>query len=182
MSVYNPAYNPTSYLTNVYGQLVPENPYTLFYSGPPVDQYVPYYWIPDSNQAFDAPSISQEIPLGWRHSPAFPANGNNPHIYPRGYSAVPPNPTYLPPTYYYAYPVSAAASAPPEPMDNYSLPCLPFSAQVPPSPRQQRFKAYIQQSNKVLHFLCLSPTEFTRHAYTLLTHLGYSNTSMTLEV
>ncbi|KAG5734832.1 hypothetical protein E4T56_gene636 [Termitomyces sp. T112] len=38
MSVYNPVYNPASYLTDVYGWPVPENPYTLFYPGPPADQ------------------------------------------------------------------------------------------------------------------------------------------------
>ncbi|KAG5349310.1 hypothetical protein C0989_004708 [Termitomyces sp. Mn162] len=59
---------------------------------------------------------------------------------------------------------------------------MPFSAQVPPSPRQQRVKAYAQQCNNVLCFLCLSPAEFTRHAHTLLINLGYSDTSATLEV
>ncbi|KNZ75083.1 hypothetical protein J132_04567 [Termitomyces sp. J132] len=62
MSAYNPAYNPTSYLTDVYGRPVPENPYTPFYPGPPTDQYVPHHWTPDPNQAFYAPSISQGIP------------------------------------------------------------------------------------------------------------------------
>ncbi|KAG5726584.1 hypothetical protein E4T56_gene4653 [Termitomyces sp. T112] len=136
MSAYNPAYNPASYLTDVYG--------------PPADQYVPCHWTPDPNQAFYAPSISQGIPPGWHCPPTFPANGNNPHMYPRGYSAVPSNPTYLPPTNYYMYPVPAAAPAPPEPMDNYSPPHLLFSAQVPPFPKQQRVKAYVQQHDKVL--------------------------------
>ncbi|KAG5349352.1 hypothetical protein C0989_004426 [Termitomyces sp. Mn162] len=156
MSVYNPVYNPTGYLTNIYAQLVPENPYTPFYPGPPADQYVPCHWTPDSNQVFYAPSISQGIPPGWRHPPAFPANGNNPF--------------------------PAAAPAPPKPMDNYSPPHLPFSAQVSPSSRQQRVEAYIQQHNEVLRFLCLSPMEFARCTCTLLTHLGYPNTSVTLEV
>ncbi|KAG5348122.1 hypothetical protein C0989_011017 [Termitomyces sp. Mn162] len=92
MSAYNPTYNPASYLTDIYGQLVPENLYALFYPGPPVDQYVPHHWTPDSNQVFYAPSISQGIPSGWCHPPAFLANGNNPHVYPREYSAAPPNP------------------------------------------------------------------------------------------
>ncbi|KAG5333476.1 hypothetical protein C0989_005768 [Termitomyces sp. Mn162] len=39
MSVYNSAYNPASYLTNIYSWLVPENPYAPFYPGPPVDQH-----------------------------------------------------------------------------------------------------------------------------------------------
>ncbi|KNZ73616.1 hypothetical protein J132_10562 [Termitomyces sp. J132] len=182
MSVYNSTYNPTSYLTNVYGQPVPENPYAPFHTGPPVDQYVSHHWTPDSNQAFYAPSISQEIPPGWCYPPAFPTNGNNPCMYPKEYSAVPPNPAYLPPTHYYMYSVPAAAPAPPEHPDNYSPPCLLFLTQVPSSPRQQRVKAYIQQHDKVLCFLCLSPTEFARHAHTLLVNLGYPNTSATLEV
>ncbi|KAG5334680.1 hypothetical protein C0989_003096 [Termitomyces sp. Mn162] len=132
--------------------------------------------------AFYAPSISQGIPPGWHHPPTFSANGNNPCMYPRGYSAVPPNPAYLPPTHYYTYPVPTAAPASPEPMDNYSSPRLPFSTQVPPSPRQQRVEAYVQQRDEVLCFLCLSPVEFKRCAHTLLTNLGYPNTSATPEV
>ncbi|KAG5334259.1 hypothetical protein C0989_003634 [Termitomyces sp. Mn162] len=138
--------------------------------------------MPDSNQAFYAPFISQGIPLGGRHPPAFSANGNNSHMYPGGYSTAPLNPAYLPPTHYYAYPVPAAALAPSEPMDNYSPPRLLFSAQAPPSPRQQRVKAYAQQCDKVLCFLCLSPVEFARCTHTLLTNLGYPETSMTPEV
>ncbi|KAG5718380.1 hypothetical protein E4T56_gene8340 [Termitomyces sp. T112] len=168
MSAYNPTYNPTSYLTNVYG--------------PPTEQYIPHHWTPDPNQAFYTPSISQGIPLGWHHPPTSSANGNNPYIYSRGFSAAPTNPAYLPPTYYYAYPVPTAAPTPPGPMDNYFLPHMPFPTQAPPSPRQQRVKAYAQQCNEVLHFLCLSPTEFARHTRTLLTNLGYPNTSVTPEV
>ncbi|KNZ74396.1 hypothetical protein J132_06966 [Termitomyces sp. J132] len=182
MSAYNPAYNPASYLTDVNGQPVPENPYAPFYPGPPANQYIPHHWTPDPNQAFYTPSISQGIPPGWHHLPVFSANGNNPCMYSRGYSAAPPNPAYLPPTHNYVYPVPAAALAPPEPMDNYSPPCLPFSTQVLPSPRQQRVKAYIQQRDEVLCFLCLSPMEFARCACTLLTNLGYPNTSTTPEV
>ncbi|KAG5350087.1 hypothetical protein C0989_000248 [Termitomyces sp. Mn162] len=59
---------------------------------------------------------------------------------------------------------------------------MPFPAQAPPSPRQQRVKAYAQQRNKVLCFLHLSSAEFARHTYTLLTNLGYPNTSATPEV
>ncbi|KAG5716117.1 hypothetical protein E4T56_gene10883 [Termitomyces sp. T112] len=162
MSAYNPAYNPTSYLTNIYGWPVPENSYAPFYPGPLADH--------------------QGIPLGWHCPPAFPANDNNPCMYPRGYSAVPPNPAYLLPAHYYAYPVPAAAPVPPEHPDDYSPPCLPFSAQVPSSPKQQRVKAYVQQHNEVLHFLCLSPVEFARHACTLLVSLGYPDTSATPEV
>ncbi|KAG5349629.1 hypothetical protein C0989_002672 [Termitomyces sp. Mn162] len=161
MSAYNPAYNPASYLTDIYSQPVPGNPYALFYPGPPADQYIPCHWTPDSNQAFYAPSISQGIPLGWCHPPAFPANGSNPCMYPGEYSAAPLNPTYLFPTHYYAHPVPTAASAPPEHIDNYSPPHLPFSAQAPPSPKQQRF---------------------TRCTCTLLINLGYSNTPATPEV
>ncbi|KAG5349618.1 hypothetical protein C0989_002715 [Termitomyces sp. Mn162] len=147
-----------------------------------MDQYVPHHWTPDPNQAFYAPSISQGIPLGWRHPPAFSANGNNPCLYSRGYSAAPPNPAYLPPAHYYAYPVPAAAPTPLGPMDNYSPPCMPIPTQAPPSPRQQRVKVYAQQRNKVLRFLHLSPTEFARCTCTLLTNLGYPNTSTTPEV
>ncbi|KAG5350197.1 hypothetical protein C0989_012258 [Termitomyces sp. Mn162] len=103
-------------------------------------------------------------------------------MYPEGYSAAPPNPAYLPSAHYYMYPVPAAAPAPPEPIDNYSPPHLPFSAQAPPSPRQQRVKAYAQQCDKVLHFLHLSPAEFARCTCTLLTNLDYPNTSVTPEV
>ncbi|KNZ74173.1 hypothetical protein J132_07697 [Termitomyces sp. J132] len=46
-------------------------------------------------------------------------------MYPGGYFAAPPNPAYLPPAHYYAYPVPAAAPTPPEPMDNYSPPLVP---------------------------------------------------------
>ncbi|KAG5333224.1 hypothetical protein C0989_006052 [Termitomyces sp. Mn162] len=180
MSAYNPTYNPTGYLTDIYSWLVPENPYALFYSGPLADQYVSCYWTPDPNQAFYAPSISQGIPPGWHCPPAFPADGNNLCMYSGGYPAAPPNPTYLSPTHYYAYPVPAAAS--PEHPDNYSPSHLPFSAQLPPFPRQQRVKAYIQQCDEVLHFLHLSTAEFARHACTLLINLGYPNTPTTLEV
>ncbi|KAG5734773.1 hypothetical protein E4T56_gene672 [Termitomyces sp. T112] len=182
MSVFNPAYNPVGYPTDAYGQPLPENPYAPFYSGPFVDQYVPRHWTPDPNQAFYALSISQGIPLGWCHPPALHADGNNPCINPRGYSTAPPNPTYLPPAHYYAYPIPTTAPVPPEPMDNYSPPRPPFATQTPPSPRQQRVEAYTQQCDKVLCFLCLSPAEFTRHTRTLLTNLGYSDASATLEV
>ncbi|KAG5352122.1 hypothetical protein C0989_003642 [Termitomyces sp. Mn162] len=182
MSAYNPVYNPTGYLTDVYGQPVPENQYALFYSGPPADQYVPCHWTPDSNQAFYAPSISQGILLGWHCPPTFSTNGNYFHIYSRGFSPAPPNPTYLPPAHYYTDPVPAAAPAPLEHSDNYSPPQLPFPTQTPSSPRQQRVKAYIQQHNKVLCSLHLSPVEFARHACTLLVNLGYSDTLATLEV
>ncbi|KAG5349265.1 hypothetical protein C0989_004950 [Termitomyces sp. Mn162] len=132
--------------------------------------------------AFYAPSISQGIPPGWRHPPTFSADGNNPHMYSREYSAALPNPTYLSPTHYYVYPVPTAAPTPPGPMDNYSPPCMLFPTQAPPSLRQQRVEAYAQQHDKVLHFLCLSPVEFARCTHTLLTNLGYPNTSTTPEV
>ncbi|KAG5349145.1 hypothetical protein C0989_005610 [Termitomyces sp. Mn162] len=182
MSAYNPAYNPAGYLTNIYGQLVPENPYTPFYPGPPTDQYVPCHWTPDPNQAFYAPSISQEIPPGWCRPPAFSTNSNNPHMYPGGYSTAPPNPAYLPPAHYYTYPVPTAAPTPLGPMNNYSPPCMPFPTQAPPSSRQQRVEAYTQQCDEVLHFLCLSLVEFARCIHILLTNLGYPNTSATPEV
>ncbi|KAG5722478.1 hypothetical protein E4T56_gene2866 [Termitomyces sp. T112] len=150
--------------------------------GPPTDQYIPRHWTPDPNQAFYALSISQRIPPGWRCPPAFSANGNNPRLYPGGYSVAPPNPAYLPPTHYYAYPVPTAAPTPLGPMDNYSPPHMPIPTQAPPSPRQQRVKVYAQQRNKVLRFLHLSPVEFARCTRTLLTNLGYPNTSATPEV
>ncbi|KNZ73730.1 hypothetical protein J132_10215 [Termitomyces sp. J132] len=180
MSAFNLAYNPVGYPTDAYGQPLLENPYAPFYPGPFADQYVPRHWTPDPNQAFYAPS-SQGIPPGWRRPPAFHADGNNPRINPRGYSVALPNPAYLPPTHYYAYPIPAAAPAPPEPMDNYSLLRPLFAAQTPP-PRQQRVEAYAQQRDKVLHFLRLSPAEFARRTRTLLTNLGYSNASATPEV
>ncbi|KAG5349461.1 hypothetical protein C0989_003645 [Termitomyces sp. Mn162] len=182
MSTYNPAYNFTGYLTNVYCQLVPKNPYAPFYPGPPADQYVSHHWTPDPNQAFYAPSISQRIPLGWHHPPAFPTNGNNPCMYSGGYSAATPNSAYLPPAHYYMYPVSATAPALLEHSDNYSPSCLLFFAQVSSSPKQQRVEAYVQQHNEVLHFLCLSPIEFAGCACTLLINLGYPNTFIILEV
>ncbi|KAG5330259.1 hypothetical protein C0989_009064 [Termitomyces sp. Mn162] len=182
MSAFNPVYNPIGYPTNAYGQLLLENPYAPFYPGPFADQYVPRHWTPDPNQAFYAPSISQGIPPGWRRPPAFHTDGNNPHINPGGYSAAPLNPAYLPPTHYYMYPIPAAAPVPPEPMDNYSPPRPLFAAPTPSSPRQQRVEAYAQQCDKVLHFLCLSPAEFARRTHTLLTNLGYPDTSATLEV
>ncbi|KNZ77113.1 hypothetical protein J132_06851 [Termitomyces sp. J132] len=58
----------------------------------------------------------------------------------------------------------------------------PFAAQTPPSPRQQRIEAYAQQCDEVLHFLRLSPAEFARRTRTLLTNLGYPDTSATPEV
>ncbi|KAG5735374.1 hypothetical protein E4T56_gene12805 [Termitomyces sp. T112] len=57
----------------------------------------------------------------------------------------------------------------------------PFATQTPPSPRQQRVKAYAQQRDKVLRFLHLSPVELARHTRTLLTNLGYPDTSATPE-
>ncbi|KAG5718577.1 hypothetical protein E4T56_gene16599 [Termitomyces sp. T112] len=158
MSAYNPAYNPAGYLTDVYGQLVPENPYAPFYPGPPTDQYVPCHWTPDPNQAFYAPSISQGIPPGWHCPPAFSADGNNPHMYLGGYSAVPLNPAYLPSAHYYAYLVPATAPTPPGPMDNYS----PLVCHSPPKP------------------LLLPGSKGCTH--TLLTNLGYPDTSATPEV
>ncbi|KAG5349134.1 hypothetical protein C0989_005690 [Termitomyces sp. Mn162] len=143
---------------------------------------MPCHWTPDPNQAFYAPSISQGIPPGWRCPPAFHADGNNPHINPGGYSAAPPNPAYLPPAHYYAYPIPAAAPVPLEATDNYSPPHPPFAAQTPPSPRQQRIEAYAQQCDEVLRFLHLSPAEFARRTHTLLTNLDYSDASATPEV
>ncbi|KNZ77821.1 hypothetical protein J132_03330 [Termitomyces sp. J132] len=122
MSAFNPTYNPAGYPTDAYGQPLLENPYAPFYPGPFADQYVPRHWTPDPNQAFYASSISQGVPPGWRRPPAFHADGNNPRINPREYSAAPPNPAYLPPAHYYAYPIPAAAPVPLEPMDNYSPP------------------------------------------------------------
>ncbi|KAG5335818.1 hypothetical protein C0989_000210 [Termitomyces sp. Mn162] len=97
-------------------------------------------------------------------------------MYPGEFSTTPPNPAYLSPTYYYVYPIPAAAPAPLEHPDNYSPPQLPFPTQIPPFSRQQWIKAYVQQCNKVLCFLCLSPAEFARHAHALLINLGYPNT------
>ncbi|KAG5331200.1 hypothetical protein C0989_008310 [Termitomyces sp. Mn162] len=67
-------------------------------------------------------------------------------------------------------------------MDNYSPPHMLFPTQAPPSPRQQRVKAYAQQRDEVLCFLHLSPAEFARCTHTLLTNLGYPDTSTTPEV
>ncbi|KNZ75262.1 hypothetical protein J132_03917 [Termitomyces sp. J132] len=60
----------------------------------------------------------------------------------------------------------------------------PNPAYLPPTHYyvQQRVEAYAQQRDKVLHFLCLSPTEFARRTRTLLTNLGYPDASTTLEV
>ncbi|KNZ81761.1 hypothetical protein J132_10039 [Termitomyces sp. J132] len=104
MSAFNPTYNPISYPTNAYSRPLLENSYAPFYPG------------------VLRPSISQGIPPGWRRPPTFHADGNNPHINPGGYSAAPPNPAYLPPAHYYAYPIPAAAPVPPEATDNYFPP------------------------------------------------------------
>ncbi|KNZ79559.1 hypothetical protein J132_09243 [Termitomyces sp. J132] len=53
-----------------------------------------------------------------------------------------PNPTYLPPTHYYAYPTPAAVPTPEQP-DNYSSSQLPFPTQIPSSSKQQQVKAYV---------------------------------------
>ncbi|KAG5719021.1 hypothetical protein E4T56_gene20421 [Termitomyces sp. T112] len=81
--------------------------------------------------------LAREYPWAGTALSTFPANGNNPHIYPRGFPAPPPNSTYLPPTHYYVYLIPAAAPAPLEHPDNYFPPQLPFPAQIPPFPRQQ---------------------------------------------
>ncbi|KAG5729341.1 hypothetical protein E4T56_gene9914, partial [Termitomyces sp. T112] len=157
MSAFNPAYNPVGYPTDAYGRPLLENSYAPFYPGPFADQYVPRHWTPDPNQAFYAPSISQGIPPGWSHPPAFHANGNNPCINPRGYSAAPPTPPTSPPP-------------------------ITMRTQSPLQPQQQRIEAYAQQRDKVLRFLRLSPAEFARCTRTLLTNLGYPNASTTPEV
>ncbi|KAG5726543.1 hypothetical protein E4T56_gene4659 [Termitomyces sp. T112] len=159
MSVFNPAHNPVGYPTDAYDQPLLENPYTPFYPGPFADQYVPCHWTPDPNQAFYTPSISQGIPPGWHRPPAFHADGNNPCINPGGYSAAPPNPAYLPPAHYYAYPIPAAAPVPPEPMDNYS----------PPPTHRLPLKLLLLLGSK-------------GRTCTLLTNLGYPNASATPEV
>ncbi|KAG5720042.1 hypothetical protein E4T56_gene5666 [Termitomyces sp. T112] len=165
MSAYNPAFNPTSYPTNIYSRLVPENYYAPFYSGPPTDH--------------------QEVLLDWHCPPTFSANGNHPCMYPGGFlgaPSAPPNPAYLPPAHYYVSPVPATAPTPLEQPDNYSSSQQPLSAQISPSPRQQQVEAYVQQCNEVLHSLSISLVEFARHACTLFVGLGYHDTSTTLEV
>ncbi|KAG5729759.1 hypothetical protein E4T56_gene913 [Termitomyces sp. T112] len=73
----------------------------------------------------------------------------------------------------------------PTPVDSAQLcqlpPPYPLLSRVLSS-QQQRVKAYTQQCNEVLRFLCLSPVEFARRTRTLLTNLGYPDASATLEV
>ncbi|KAG5341906.1 hypothetical protein C0989_007066 [Termitomyces sp. Mn162] len=93
-----------------------------------------------------------------------------------------PNPAYLPLTHYYAYPNPTVPLVPPEQFNNYSPSQLQPPAQAPPSLTQQQVKAYVQQGNKVLYSLHLSPAEFARCTCTLLNNLGYQITPRTLEV
>ncbi|KAG5718726.1 hypothetical protein E4T56_gene2679 [Termitomyces sp. T112] len=167
MSAYNLMYNPAGYLTNVYSHLIS----TFSTIGPltPTRHSTP----PPSAREYLQAGTTLQHSLLMATTPTCTLEDTLQH---------PPNSAYLLPAYCYAYSVPAAAPAPLEHPDNYSPPHLPFSAQVPPSPRQQRVKAYVQQHNKVLHFLCLSPVEFARHAHTLLINLGYSNTPTTPEV
>ncbi|KAG5349519.1 hypothetical protein C0989_003333 [Termitomyces sp. Mn162] len=126
MSAYNPAYNPTGYLTNIYS--------------PPADYRIPCHWTPDPNPAFYTPSISQGILLGWHCPLTYPADGAYPYMYPIELLGVPPgssNSAYFPLVHYYAYPTPAVAPVPQKQPDNYFPPQLQFSAQIAPSPRQQ---------------------------------------------
>ncbi|KAG5726616.1 hypothetical protein E4T56_gene5587 [Termitomyces sp. T112] len=125
------------------------------------------------------------VPPSWHHPPTFSANGTYPHMYPGGFlraSPAMPNSAYLSLAHYYAYPIPAAAPVPPDQLDNYSLSQLQFPTQIPPSFRQQQVEAYVQQHNKVLCFLHLSPIELARHACTVLVSLCYHDTPGTLEV
>ncbi|KAG5734576.1 hypothetical protein E4T56_gene5508 [Termitomyces sp. T112] len=60
MSVYNSAYNPASYLTDIYGWPAPENPYALFYPGPLADQ-PPHFDL--CTPHVNAPPPHQNIPV-----------------------------------------------------------------------------------------------------------------------
>ncbi|KNZ82294.1 hypothetical protein J132_01631 [Termitomyces sp. J132] len=160
MSVYNPAYNPASYLTDVYGQPVPENPYALHSTLPPsAREYLQAgAALPHSPLMATIPVCTLEDTL--QHPLTLP--------------------TFLLPTI-------TRTQSPLQPQPLWGLwiiipPSMLFPAQAPPSPRQQRVEAYAQQHDEVLCFLHLSPVEFARRTHTLLTNLGYHDTSATLEV
>ncbi|KAG5734134.1 hypothetical protein E4T56_gene1389 [Termitomyces sp. T112] len=161
MSAFNPAYNLVGYPTDAYGQPLLENPYAPFYPGPFADQEYPWAGatLPHSTPMAIIPvSTPEDTPQHPPTPPTFPS------------------------------PITMRIQSPLQPQSLRSLwitippPHPPFAAQTPPSPRQQRVEAYAQQCNKVLCFLHLSPAEFARHTRTLLTNLGYPNTSATLEL
>ncbi|KNZ82264.1 hypothetical protein J132_03778 [Termitomyces sp. J132] len=86
----------------------------------------------------------------------------------------PTPPTFLPP-------ITMCIQSPLQPQSLRS-PWITIPPPCPPFAAQTRVKAYAQQRDEVLHFLCLSPAEFARHTHTLLTNLGYPDASATPEV
>ncbi|KAG6899727.1 hypothetical protein C0993_007457, partial [Termitomyces sp. T159_Od127] len=93
---------------------------------------------------------------------------------------------FFAPGQYYAQPAPAPPLHPQGYPDTYYLswPQLPAAppSHTPPSPLGcQQVEANIQQCDKILHLLCISPAEFARCACTLLVSLGHNDLSGTPE-
>ncbi|KAG6896483.1 hypothetical protein C0993_008361 [Termitomyces sp. T159_Od127] len=93
---------------------------------------------------------------------------------------------FFAPGQYYVQPAFAPLLPPQDYPETYYLPQLQPSAVPPihtlPSPMGcQQVKAYIQQHDEVLHSLCISLVEFTKHTCALLISLGHHNLSETPE-
>ncbi|KAG5716110.1 hypothetical protein E4T56_gene10873 [Termitomyces sp. T112] len=169
MSVFNPTYNPAGYPTDAYGQPLLENPYAPFYPGPFADQHS------------TPPPSAREYPQAGAALPHSMLMAIIPVLTPENTLQHPPTPPTFPP------PITMRIQSPLQPQSLWSPwitipPRPPFATQTPPSPRQQRVKAYAQQHDEVLRFLHLFPVEFARHTCTLLTNLGYPDASTTPEV
>ncbi|KAG6875499.1 hypothetical protein C0993_008925, partial [Termitomyces sp. T159_Od127] len=109
-------------------------------------------------------SLSAWAPLAPVHtSAAFFTPGQ---CYAQPAPALPPPPQGYPDTYYLPWPRPPAA--PPSHTPPSSLGC-------------QQLEAYIQQCDKVLQSLRISPVEFARHARALLVSLGLNDLSGTPE-
>ncbi|KAG5335236.1 hypothetical protein C0989_001744 [Termitomyces sp. Mn162] len=131
---------------------------------------------------FTPPPSARKYPRAGAALPHFTPMAIIPVSTPEDTPQHPPTPPTFPP------PITMHIQSPLQPQSlrnpwiTIPPPCPPFAAQTPPSPRQQRVKAYAQQCDKVLRFLHLSPAEFARHTHTLLTNLGYPDASATPEV
>ncbi|KAG6874746.1 hypothetical protein C0993_012426, partial [Termitomyces sp. T159_Od127] len=133
----------------------------------------------------------------WRRNSLQATAGTHQRVLPRSMPETPPS-TWAPlaPVHastaffvlgqYYAQPASALLLPPQRYPDTYYLPqpqppAAPPS-HPPPSPLGcQRIKAYLQQCDKVLWSLCISPAEFARRAHALLVSLGHNDLSGTPE-
>ncbi|KAG6882846.1 hypothetical protein C0993_008946 [Termitomyces sp. T159_Od127] len=196
MATYTHTYQPTDYQTNAYGRPVPENYYAMstpqpMYLAPLIEHYptlVPRYWAPDQNQVPYGPSISQGIPQDWRCNSLQATTGTHQWVLPRGMPETLPG-TWAPLALahasaafftlrqYYTQPIPALPPPSQGYPDTYYLP-WPQPSAVPPSHTppsllgRQQVKAYIQQRDKVLQSLCISPAEFARCACALLVDLN----------